>query len=204
MNQLLNERALYPRVSDIIGKQTESEMRKIPIDNLVTASLRGTKIHAYCTAHIKGLFLPDIEPEYQPYLDAFISWADENVKQALHCCTRLYDDVKRFTGEFDMIAKLKNGNVALIDLKTSASSSKAWAIQLAAYDHLCKLNGFEYDEIFVLHLKKKYKKKEEGSKNPPLEVDTMCLMQENVNESWDIFASALNCYDYFHRKDARL
>lgn len=203
-DELLNARALYPRVSDIIGKQTESEMRKIPIDNLVNASIRGTKIHAYCTAHVKGLFLPDIEPEYQPYVDAFIAWTEENVKRALHCTTRLYDDVKRFTGEFDMIAELKNGKKALIDIKTSASSSKAWPVQLAAYDYLCRLNGYEYDEIFVMHLKKKYpRKREENYESLPLEVAAICLMQGNVTESWDIFASALTCYDYFHRKEEK-
>ena len=204
MTDLLSKRAQYPRVSDIIGKQTESDMRKIPIDNLVNASIKGTKIHAYCTAHIKGLFLPDVEAEYQPYMNAFIEWADANVKRALHCCVRLYDDVKRFTGEFDMIAELKNGKTALIDIKTSAVASKAWPIQLAAYDHLCRLNGFEYDEIFVVHLKKKYMKNDgESLANPLHQVNVVCLMQNNVNQSWDIFASALNCYDYFHRKEQK-
>lgn len=203
--ELLNRRALYPRVSDIIGKQTESEMRKIPIDNLVRASIRGIHIHAYCTAHAKGLFMAEIEAEYQPYVNAFIEWCDENIKRVLLCKTRLYDDVKRFSGEPDMIVEMNNGRRALIDLKTTAAASKSWSVQLSAYDHLCRLNGYEYDDIFVMHLKKKYqKKREENCESLPLEVAAICLMQENVNESWDLFTSALNCYDYFHRKEEKL
>ncbi len=144
MTELQNKRALYPRVSEIIGKQTESEMRKIPIEHLVNASLKGHRVHAYCTAYIKGLIWPDVEEELEPYVNAFTDWASENIKKLILCSTRLYDDIKRFTGEPDMIVELKDGKRALIDIKTNAVVSKSWPIQLAAYDHLCRVNGIDY------------------------------------------------------------
>lgn len=205
MNDLQKLRSQYPRVSDIIGRQNEAEMRAIPIDYLANAAIRGTKIHKYCTQYIQGLFVCDIEAEYQPYVDAFVEWTSEHVKRPILCATRLYDDVKRFTGEFDMILELKNGKRALIDVKTTATSSKTWPVQLAAYDHLCRLNGIEYDEVFILHLKKKSKKKKEGENlvNSPLEVNAACLVPEDLNASWDIFTNALHCFDYFHRKEPK-
>jgi len=98
MNDLNFERALYPTVTQIIGKQTEREMKSIPIETLANASIRGTKIHGYCTAYLQGLWLSEIEEEYQPYVDAFIKWADENIYQTQLTATRLYDDSLKFSG----------------------------------------------------------------------------------------------------------
>lgn len=200
-----DKRSRYPRVSDIIGIQTEREMRAIPIEHLVVAALRGRKIHAYCTTYVLGLALPEIELEYEPYVNSFIDWCDKNVARALMCTTRLYDDVKRFSGEPDMILQMSDGKKALVDLKTTATVSKSWDIQLAAYDHLCKANGLTYDEVFILHLKKKAakKKKEEDQEDLPREVNAVRQSIDDLKGSWDIFDSALRCYDYFNRKEPK-
>lgn len=208
MSDLEEKRAFYPRVSEIIGKQNAEELRSVPLDTLANACIRGQKVHDYCTAWIKNLWLTDIEPEYQPYVDAFTRWALLNVKEYHHSSIRLYDDVKRFTGEFDMIVKLNNGELALIDIKTSASKSKAWPVQLAAYSHLCKLNDFTFDVVYNIHLKKTHTalyEERQGEKvliSPPV-VKALEIRHENLNEYWDIFASALSCYDYFDRKEVK-
>lgn len=205
MDELDLARSRYPRVSDIIGIQTEREMRSIPLQNLIDASERGTKIHRYCTSYAKGLFLSEVEMDCEPYVEAFKKWCDLNIKNVILTRTRLYDDSKRYSGEPDMIIELQNGSRALIDIKSAAQESKAWAVQLAAYDNLCKQNGLLYDQIFVLHLKKKQPKKKKGEDqiDLPLEVNSECLMHPNINMYWDIFASALNCYDYFNRKEPK-
>ena len=118
MSDLDAQRLVYPRVSDILGRQNESELRGTPLEVLVNASIRGTKVHAYCTALVKGLWVSEIEPEYQPYVDGFTSWYNENVHHTLYGGIRLYDDVKRFTGEFDLIVVMKETKqLALIDIK---------------------------------------------------------------------------------------
>lgn len=208
MNDLEEKRALYPRVSDIISKQNANELRSVSLDTLANACIRGQKVHDYCTAWIKHLWISDVEPEYLPYLEAFKQWACDNIEEGYHSSVRLYDDVKRFTGEFDMIVKLKSGKVALLDIKTSASKSKAWPVQLAAYSHLCKLNGYDFDVIYNIHLKKTssavYEEKQ-GEKvliSPPV-VRGIEIKHENISMYWEIFASALKCYDYFDRKEAK-
>lgn len=208
MSNLEEKRAFYPRVSEIIGKQNAEELRSVPLDTLANACIRGQKVHDYCTAWIKNLWLTDIEPEYEPYVNAFTSWAADNTQECQHSSIRLYDDVKRFTGEFDMIVKLNNGKLALIDIKTSASKSKAWPVQLSAYAHLCKLNGFAFDVVCNIHLKKTHAalyEERQGEKvlvSPPV-VKVSEIEYENLNEYWDIFSSALRCYDYFDRKEVK-
>lgn len=208
MSDLEIKRSLYPRVSDIIGKQNRDELRSVPIDTLANACIRGQKVHDYCTAWIKQLWIPDVEPEYEPYLEAFKKWACENIDEGYYSAVRLYDDVKRFTGEFDMIVKLKSGKMALLDIKTSSTRSKAWAVQLAAYSHLCKINGYEFDVIYNIHLKKKNPaiyEQIEGEKVlvSPSVIEVIEIMYGDVSDYWEIFSSALKCYDYFDRKEIK-
>lgn len=208
MSDLEEKRAFYPRVSDIIGKQNADELRSVPLDTLANACIRGQKVHDYCTAWMKHLWITDVEPEYKPYLDAFIDWATKHVAEGHFAAMRLYDDDRRFTGEFDMIVKLTNGQVALLDIKTSATKSKAWPIQLAAYSHLCKLNGFEFNVVANIHLKKTHAalyEERQGEKvlvSPPV-VKVAEIKYDNLNEYWNIFSSALLCYDYFDRKEVK-
>jgi hypothetical protein len=197
------DRENYPRVTDIIGKQTIEDMRAIPIDVLANAAIRGSKVHEYCTAWLNSHWIPEIDPEYEPWFNAFTQWASENIVECLHSGDRLYDDVKRFTGEFDFIAKTKDGFTVLFDIKTSSVKSKSWPVQLAAYKHLCELNGYQFDKICNIHLKKSYKKPTGSDSHsfPVVVVDALVYDYEDVTQYWNIFASALTCYGYFHHKE---
>ncbi len=208
MNDLDIERLNYVRVSTIIGKQTAEEMAAIPSDVLANAAYRGTKVHDYCTTYVKGLWLPVMEAEYEPFVQTFIEWYDQKVKKLLFTNTRLYDDEKKITGEFDMIVELKENNrIAMLDLKTSANVSRSWPVQLAAYKHLCELNGFHPDIYYNIHLKKTksatYELKE-GIKTmvTPPKVKSVEIPHGDLTASWEIFSSALTCYNFFNRKEA--
>lgn len=208
MSDLEEKRALYPRVSEIISKQNADELRSVPLDTLANACIRGQKVHDYCTAMAKHLWTPDIEPEYQPYVDAFEKWYLDNVNVCHHSAVRLYDDEKRFTGEFDMIVQMSDMSFALLDIKTSATKSKAWPLQLSAYSHLCRVNGYEFDRILNIHLKKTQAavfEEKQGEKvliSPPV-VKSVVIEYDDLIPYWDIFSSALKCYDYFDRKEVK-
>jgi len=208
MDDLEQKRALYPRVSEIIGKQN-GELRGISLEVLANAALRGERIHRYCTAWGRNLWIDEIEPEYQPYYDAFVAWATENVEEVLHSSVRLYDDELRFTGEFDMIVKMKiSKEIVLLDIKTSATSSKAWPLQLAAYAHLCQQNGYHFESIMNVHLKKTKPAvfdEREGKKVLVSSPQVRCCTIDHGDfiPYWEIFASALKCYDYFDRKEVK-
>jgi len=204
MLKLEELRLSYPRVSEIIGKQTEKEMRAIPVDALVNAALRGTKVHGYCTSYLKDLWIPEIEDEYVPYVNAFKRWADENIEETLFTNERLYDDERRFTGEYDCIVILKDSKrTAMLDIKTSANVSKSWPIQLAAYKHLCELNGYPIETVLNIHLKKTKAAIFDSEKRlyHPAIVKPFMIEYEDITKYWSLFASALSCYDYFERKE---
>lgn len=198
-------RMTYPRVSEIIGKQTEREMKAIPIETLKNAAERGTEIHSYCSSYLKGLWIPEIDREYLPYFTAFTEWADQNVEKTFYQNIRLYDDEKRFTGEFDCIAMLKDSKkTVLIDIKTSANSSKSWPVQLAAYKHLCMINGYEVDRVINIHLKKTKAAtyNEENQMVSPAKVKTLEIHYEDLTKFWSIFSSSLDCFYYFDKKES--
>ncbi len=193
-NDLKQLRLTYPRVSEIIGKQTKEDMQSIPIDVLANACIRGTKIHEYASAHLNGIWIPEVELEYQLYADAFKQWADANIEKTLYTDTRLFNDVECFSGQFDMIVILKSSKkIALIDLKTSHSVSKSWPIQLAAYKHLCEANGYHIDLVYNLHLKK-----------TPNKIKSVAIpySEKDLTSAWEIFTSAFKCYKFFSLKES--
>jgi len=207
MNELDLQRASYARVSSIIGRQNEAELRSIPLEHLVEASLRGTAIHGYCSSFLKSLWIPEIVPEYLPYFEAFKKWDRENGSDVVYCDHRMYDDELRFTGEIDAVFKTKQGKTLLIDIKTSSKESRAWPLQLAAYRHLLKLSGLHVDACCVVHLKVKKRGefvRDGGSRQmitPPV-VDYNEIFYDDLDKSFDIFLSALECYRYFETKEA--
>lgn len=189
------KRLTYPRVSAIIGKQTAEQMRKIPIDTLANAALRGTTVHSYCTAYAKGLYVPAIELEYEPYVDAFIDWYDANVEALVSSGDRLYDDELEYSGEYDLIVRLKGSELnVLIDIKTSSTVSKSWPIQLAAYENLLDINDLSCEAFYNVHLKK--------SKDS-VKFKEIKYSQNEMKTSWKTFLSCLECYNYFDKKDSK-
>lgn len=181
----------YVRVSDVISSSNSSEYSGINLEVLANAALRGEKVHAYCVAYAKGMWLPELEEECQPYFDSFKQWYDQYVDHLCLAETRLYCNQKKITGRFDLIVVLKQRNqIALVDLKSSANPSKSWPIQLAAYEYLLKVNNYDIDIAMNLHLKKNGK----GGTS---------IVPHDLSESWEIFQSCLNVYNYFHRKEAK-
>lgn len=209
MDDMTKQRLSYPRVSDIISKQTSSQIKTIPIEKLTNASLRGIHVHQYCTTYLEKLFMPEIEAEYLPYVDTFIEWAARRIKRVIMTCERLYDDDLKFSGEFDAIVIMNDSPIpTLIDIKATCTSSKAWPLQLAAYEHLCKKNNIHIGRAMNIHIKKTTKKKIEEiqGKKVSVSIPVLCakeLPQPDSNASWEIFSNALACYDYFDRKEIK-
>ncbi len=207
MDDLKEKRLSYTRVSEIIGKQTERQMRSIPIDRLINASEKGTIIHGYCTSHLRNLFIPQYEEEYQSYINEFIRWCNENVSKVIFSEKRLYDDKNQITGQPDALVVLtKSKQTALVDIKTSANPSISWPVQLASYKDLCEINGYRVDLVLNLHLKKiKNSKLSMRNKKDVVHVPSIIkaieIPHEDLTPYQEIFASALKCYRYFEAKE---
>lgn len=179
---------LLPRVSEILDIWSRDQLQAIDPKVLENACIRGTEVHAYCTAYAKKLWTEEAPEEYQGYVESFKLWWEENVQELVWAEERLYDKELLFSGKFDMVVRLKGEeHLTLLDLKTSASYQKDWPVKLSAYLHLLNLNQRDVQHALSVRLKKDGKKpcvKDFGDCNP----------------YYRVFLSALSCYDYFIRR----
>jgi hypothetical protein len=151
----------YTRISDILKPFTN--FNHIDKNILANAADRGTRVHDYCNAYANNIFLADIDEDCQYYVNAFIDWYDLNCVKLLYSEKRLYHDLYKITGKFDLIVKIKNTEEnILIDIKTPVIESKTWPIQLGGYCMLIKESmDMDIHRCLVLKLPKSKGKAEE-------------------------------------------
>ena len=124
-------------------------------DTSEAAADAGTLAHAMAEADIKGSPYeppPNVEKEtldkaetaYLGYLD----WKKSSKLEIVESELPLISEEHAFGGTIDAIGKL-NGKLCLIDFKTSNGVYEDHLIQLAAYNHLCMVNGYP---VTSLHL----------------------------------------------------
>jgi len=141
------------RVTEILAPY--QNFSGIPPDVLSRASERGTLVHRICAVHAKGLaWLLDITSECQGYADSFKDWFKNMVQEVVFVEKRLTDKDLGFSGQIDLLVRLKSGKTVLIDLKTPAALGKTWRMQLAAYAYLAR-KEVAVDQVGSLRLSKK-------------------------------------------------
>lgn len=143
----------YLRVTECLSKYNSFD--SIPPQVLQNACDRGTKVHAYAQLHAEGTYFPEPDGDIALYVSCFTDWFDAVVGEIVGLEMRLYDDDLRLTGAVDAVIKFKGTDeLVLVDYKTSASVSKGWALQTAAYAHLLELNGIKVARRLCLQLNK--------------------------------------------------
>lgn len=193
------ERMLYPRVSDIYAPYSGGAYAYLSTEMLAKAAERGDKVEEYCIGLLKNEFLPQLDDECSLFVKAFEDWANDHILECLVSKTRLYDDERRFSGEFDLLVTLKESKKpALIDLKCTAAVHKFWPIQLSAYHHLCRLNGYDVDEAFNLQLQRTSRLK--GDERI-VKVSAKKREHGEITPYFTLFQSALDLYNFFLRED---
>lgn len=145
------DRENYTRVTSVL--YPFSGIDKIPRQVVENAANRGTKVHKICEGIISGLGELSVDPETWGYIESFKSWWSLGHDVAM-MEERFYDDELEITGQVDLILNTPTG-LTLVDLKTSYSPSKTWAIQGNAYAYLAKNHGHNITKIIFLHLNKK-------------------------------------------------
>jgi hypothetical protein len=175
----------YYRVTEILS--TYSKMDKIPPAVLERACDRGTAVHKICTAILQNMGVPEVPEGYQGYIESFNQWH----QCFCHGCTfvfpqRFFYDSDMITGECDCIMIDSKGRNFLIDFKTSASESKTWALQAAAYRFLCESEGLVIEEVIFIKLSK------DGS--------VPKLIKYDYQTNMTLFRYALDLHQYFNPK----
>jgi len=108
---------------------------------LTNAADRGSRVHQALADEINGEFTV-VDADIKGYVAAgrkFLEMVDETVLVE----QRLTSDVHQFTGQVDLVCRIKGDKcLTLVDWKTSATLSKSWPLQLAAYGHLANANAY--------------------------------------------------------------
>lgn len=150
---------------------------------------KGSAVHAAITAHLQGLWVKPLQPDWQPYFDSFKRWADIAIDSVILVEKRLIDPDLGFCGQPDIILKLKGDDKnTLADWKTSQTFYLWWILQGCAYRHLAKKDkNIETKKQLSVILKK------DGSG---------CLVRsyDNFRYYFNIFVGILNAFKYFRKE----
>jgi len=160
--QYLIDGALYPRVSSILavinkpflatwrGKVGNTEADRIARE----ATDLGTRVHAVCAAALGGPPCDDDDPALRPYATAVQAWAARDVATVLACERVVISRRHRYAGTCDLLCRLQDGALALVDFKTSKQLDPVYGVQLAAYRRALWEEGLTPQRRLVLWLPK--------------------------------------------------
>jgi hypothetical protein len=141
---------IFPSVTQVM--QPWADFSKIPERVLAVAQDRGTRTHDACFAYARGGVPLSIGEDIQGRVDSFLKWFETQVSEVLYCEERLVHPAFAYHGEPDLIVRLVDGKIALVDIKTPAMALKTWQIQDAGYRLLCEKNKIKIDLAGSLRL----------------------------------------------------
>ena len=118
-----------PSVTEILDPWADFSM--IRPDVLEHAAGRGSRVHAFIAADLKGEWMPGIDADCQGYFDSYRRWADKMVDAVIYVERELVHSVLGYQGHLDLFARIKNKQMAVIDWKTPVAESKPWGPQIA-------------------------------------------------------------------------
>jgi hypothetical protein len=123
------------------------------------ALLDGTAGHDWCEQYIKSQIRFEKAPEYpddklKRALEQFVKWAEENVDYWILSEARVCDVEREYAGTLDAVAKMKDGSLALVDLKFASHISPEYALQTAGYTATFEKYGILFDKRIIVRLPK--------------------------------------------------
>lgn len=123
-----------------------------------TAAEFGSAVHSGIEAVCNDGQVPSyIHKKIEQAVENFRAWAKSNVKEFVAFEKAAYHDDLGYAGTTDILARLKNGKLILIDIKTSKKVNWEYYLQTVAYaraqryeDDIIKEGDIE--GILILHL----------------------------------------------------
>lgn len=102
---------------------------------------KGTDLHAQLENFVKFRMGKAKLELYDPKIEPFIKWSDENVEEFIASEANCYSERLWVGGITDCVAKMKDGKLAIIDFKSAKSAYTGHFIQVAGYAIQLEENG---------------------------------------------------------------
>ena len=139
----------YASANIASGKEyTEDELTKIFSEAKYAhkkkkekAAGEGTDMHAQLENWVKWKMGKCELEDYDPKIEPFINWANENVKEFIASEAHCYDQELWVGGITDCVAELNDGTLAVIDFKSSKEAYITHFIQASLYAIQIEKNG---------------------------------------------------------------
>jgi len=139
---LLDPKEWYPMwVKSVMKKEkiTEKDAEKWCKENGAMSMKVGTQLHKYAELYMNNedtIFPNDTNFEKDPltlFRETLKPWLDENIEEVHGIEQELYSDELELAGTVDLIAKLKTGEMVIIDFKNSRKPKTPGKIKDAHY-----------------------------------------------------------------------
>ena len=156
LHQYSLDGTVIPSVTQIMKPLSNNEYEGISGKTLEVAATKGSAVHGAIENWIKFGII-DIEPEFQGYMDGFLSWWDTYKPEVIASEMKTYHKLMWYGGTVDLLCKIGR-DVCLVDYKTTYRLfQKNCAVQLEAYSQSLLSHGIEVDMKYIIHLKKEGK-----------------------------------------------
>lgn len=118
------------------------------------AASRGTRVHLHALhALSSGEQVPsfdELPEDERGYASAVLKWWLDYQPEVIAAEQVVADLTDGVAGRLDLLCRLKDGRVAIVDAKTGRYLAASWVAQLAGYRRLALLSGFEAAEVGVI------------------------------------------------------
>ena len=123
-------------------------------------------IEAYIKAKIRFEILPQLpEGKLDRPLKQFVEWAEKEVDYWILSEARVCDVEKEYAGTLDAVAKMRSGDLALIDAKFASHISEEYSLQTAGYAATFEKYDIKFDKRIIVRLPKTLEKQEWDKKS---------------------------------------
>lgn len=131
--------------------------------------------------------------ELEPYYRSYSDWYYANVKSVIYIEKVLWSDIHGYAGSLDQFVELKNGQLALLDVKTSRWASASWRLQTIAYKGaMLEQEITPYvDTRQIVHL---------SSKTPGSPASIHEYPEALDDHEWSAWLSTLETYRFFMKE----
>ena len=110
--------------------ETARWLRSASTEERDAAAELGTAVH---TAAMSKANVDDVDQYIRPYLRQYQSWLDDSKAEVLAFEKQVFNLAVGYAGSFDLLVRFPNGDVYVVDIKSSSGTYPDHALQLVGY-----------------------------------------------------------------------